>query len=76
MKDIGEKTRIIQTWEASSFFLKMVSSAFGKPARNTVFLSKHWQNKNGQYKNFYMGSSQGTAAGEAIVHTGGPWVPS
>ena len=23
------------------FFLKMVSSAFGKPARNTVFLSKH-----------------------------------
>lgn len=47
MKDIGEKTRIIQTWEASSFFLEMVSSAFGKQARNTVFLSKHWQNKNG-----------------------------
>ena len=39
MKDIGEKTRIIQTWEASSFFLKMVPSAFGKLARNTLSLS-------------------------------------
>ena len=36
MKDIEEKTRIIQTWEASSFFLKMVPSASGKPARNTL----------------------------------------
>ena len=36
MKDIGEKTHIIQTWEASYFFLKMVPSAFGKPARNTL----------------------------------------
>ena len=36
MKDIEEKTRIIQTWEASSFFLKMAPSASGKPARNTL----------------------------------------
>ena len=39
MKDIGEKTRIIQIWEAASFFLKMVPSAFGKLAGNTLSLS-------------------------------------
>lgn len=35
MKVIGEKTRITQTWEVSSFFLMMVPSAFGKPVSNT-----------------------------------------
>ena len=35
MKVIREKTHITQTWEASSFFLMMVPSAFGKPVSNT-----------------------------------------
>ena len=32
MKDIEEKSPFMQTWEASSFSLKMVPSPFGKPA--------------------------------------------
>ena len=38
MRVIGEKSHIIQTWEASSFFLKMAPRAFGKPVRNTFSL--------------------------------------
>ena len=51
MKDIGEKTRIIQTWEASSFFLKIVTSGFGKPARNTLSLSFKTLTKINEYYN-------------------------
>ena len=46
MKDIGEKTCIIQTWEASSFFLKMLPSAFGKPVEYIFFQNMQWQNNN------------------------------
>ena len=60
MKDIGEKTCIIQTWEASSFFFKMLPSAFGKPVKYIFFQNNEKIiTKIVRQYTFFMASSQG-----------------